>query len=117
MPTDVSHEDGNSIIINRLKFLNRWKQVKTIQQQDAALKSFLRNPANRNFRPGKMVMLAIDSDSKKLEKSYDLKVTIRYFFFLNYHEFVFTYREVVMYVAHKATTTYIRITTVHYVAI
>ena len=81
MPTDVSDEDGNSIIINRLKSLNRWKQVKTIQQQDAALKSFLRNPANKNFRPGKMVMLAIDSDSKKLEKSYDLKVTIRYFFF------------------------------------
>ena len=64
MPTDVSDEDGNSIIINRLKSLNRWKQVKTIQQQDAALKSFLRNPANKNFHPGKMVMLAIDSDSK-----------------------------------------------------
>ncbi len=84
MPTDVSDEDSNSIIINRLKFLKRWKRVRTIQQQDAALKTFLKNPANENFNPGKMVMLAIDSDSKKLEKSYELKVR-KIHFFLLYH--------------------------------
>ena len=82
--TDVSDEIGNSIVINRLKSLNRWKQVRTIEQQDAALKSFLKNPTNDDFKVGKMVMLAIDTDSKKLEKSFALKVSDNSFLFTLY---------------------------------
>ena len=71
---DVADEDGNSIIIDRLKSLNRYKQSRNQNQQDIALKNYLKKPSNKLFIPGQLVMKDIDSDGKKIEKGYSLKV-------------------------------------------
>ena len=73
-PIDVQGEDGDSIIIDRLKVLGKYKPPRTLSEENLELKKDLKKRKYKNFRPGSYVLLDISSDDKKIEKSYALKV-------------------------------------------
>ena len=73
-PIDVQGEDRNSIIIDRLKVLGKYKAPRTLSEEDLELKKDLKKRKYKYFKPGSYVLLDISSDDKKIEKSYALKV-------------------------------------------
>ena len=75
-PIDVQGEDGNSIVISRLKSLGKYKSARSIEDQNKVLRKELKKKKNKYFKQGSFVLLDIGSDGKKIEKSYSLKVII-----------------------------------------
>ena len=81
--SDVEDKDGDSIIINQLKKVNRFVKTRSVEEQSQALKKDLKKSSNKHFRPGDLVMKNIDTDGKQLEKGYSLKVSFRTIFSIN----------------------------------
>lgn len=61
-------------MINRLKKIGRWKEDKTVAEQQTLLNSYLKNPKNKRFRPGSYVLPNISLGGKFGEKGTNLKV-------------------------------------------
>ena len=81
--SDVEDKDGDSIIINQLKKVNRFVKTRSVEEQSQALKKYLKKSSSKHFRPGDLVMKNIDTDGKQLEKGYSLKVSFRTNFSIN----------------------------------
>ena len=79
-PELVKGQDGDSIIINRLKSIGKWYNPNTKQQQDAKLQKFLRNSASKGYRVNDYVMLDFPEKGSGIEKGTLLKVNFVSFF-------------------------------------
>ena len=77
-PIDISGSDGDTILINRLKKIGRWKEDKSVREQEQLLNSYLKNPKNKRFLPGSYVLPNISLSGKLGEKGTNLKVFSRH---------------------------------------
>jgi hypothetical protein len=73
-PSDVRSEAGDSIIIERLKELNLFKEPLSIEDQRVTMENYIKDRKNRNFQEGSFVAMETQKVAESVaEKGFAIK--------------------------------------------
>ena len=73
-PSDVRSQAGDSIIIERLKELNLFKEPLSIEDQRVTMENYIKDRKNRNFQEGSFVAMETQKVAESVaEKGFAIK--------------------------------------------
>jgi hypothetical protein len=73
-PSDVRFQAGDSIIIERLKELNLFKEPLSIEDQRVTMENYIKDRKNRNFQEGSFVAMETQKVAESVaEKGFAIK--------------------------------------------